>query len=93
MKRAIGLPATTARAPRKKRGFSLELAANAAGYIALHRPVPRKPGVYLALRYPAPRKPRVYLHVHPFGGAKPCFTTRHRRTHVHPLGGVKLCFT
>jgi uncharacterized protein YbaA (DUF1428 family) len=33
MKRAIGLPATTARAPSKKRGFYSELAANAAGHI------------------------------------------------------------
>jgi hypothetical protein len=31
---------------------------------------------YIALCCPAPRKPGVYLHVHPFGGAKPCFTTR-----------------
>jgi hypothetical protein len=33
MKRAIGLHATTARAARKMRGFSLQLAANAAGHI------------------------------------------------------------
>jgi len=33
MKRAIGLPATTARAAGKKRGFSPQLAANAAGHI------------------------------------------------------------
>jgi hypothetical protein len=33
MKRAIGLLATTARAARKKRGFSLQLAAIAAGHI------------------------------------------------------------
>jgi hypothetical protein len=43
MKRAIGLPATTARAPRKKRGFSSELAANAAGYI--HVPGRRSKGL------------------------------------------------
>jgi hypothetical protein len=60
MKRAIGLHATTARARRKKRGFSSELAANAAGHIAL--------------RCPAPRKPGVYIHVHPLGGVKLCFT-------------------
>jgi hypothetical protein len=60
MKRAIGLPATTARAPSKKRGFCSELAAIAAGYIALC--------------CPAPRKPRVYIHVHPLGGVKLCFT-------------------
>jgi hypothetical protein len=68
MKRAIGLPATTARAARKKRGFSLQLAAYAAGHIAL--------------RCPAPRKPWVYIHVHPLGGVKLCFTARHRRSHV-----------
>jgi hypothetical protein len=48
--------------------FSSELAASAAGHIAL--------------RCPAPRKPGVHIRVHLFGGVKPCFTTRHRRTHV-----------
>jgi hypothetical protein len=33
MKRVIGLPATTTRARRKKRGFSSEFAASAAGHI------------------------------------------------------------
>jgi hypothetical protein len=33
MKRAIGLPAKTAREQRKKRGFSSALAANATGHI------------------------------------------------------------
>jgi hypothetical protein len=33
MKRVIGLPATTTREAGKKRGFSLLLAANAAGHI------------------------------------------------------------
>jgi hypothetical protein len=68
MKRVIGRPATTARAAGKKRGFSLQLAAVAAGHIAL--------------RSPAPRKPRVHIHVHPLGGVKQCFTQKHRRAHV-----------
>jgi len=38
----------------------------------------------IALRSPAPRKPRVYIHVHPLGGAKPCFAERHRRAHDEP---------
>jgi hypothetical protein len=46
----------------------LQLAAYAAGHIAL--------------RCPAPRKPWVYIHVHPLGGVKLCFTARYRRSHV-----------
>jgi hypothetical protein len=48
MKRVIGLPATTARAPSKKRGFCWELAASAAGYVHVPRAALERMGFMLS---------------------------------------------
>jgi hypothetical protein len=60
--------------------FARSSPRNAAGYIALHGPVPRKPGVS--------------IHGTPARRTKPCFAERHRRAHVPEaaLEGVVSCF-